>query len=144
MTPERFQTIVEAYGANARRWPEAERDSALEWASQHREQADVMLASSGELDDWLDADIVKPASTALFDRIVDSAPAARPWQFWRRPRMRWPGIAVAGVGVGVAGGLAGALIVSFVLLTAATTTPVHDAAYLATGFTGPTSDGSDE
>jgi len=36
MTPERFHTIVAAYGADAQRWPRDERNDALEWARVHR------------------------------------------------------------------------------------------------------------
>lgn len=32
MTPERFRTIVAAYGADARRWPDGERAAAEAWA----------------------------------------------------------------------------------------------------------------
>jgi hypothetical protein len=143
MTPERFRTIVEAYGADARRWPDAERDAAREYAAQHRAEADALLAQSATLDAWLDADRLAPARAELFDRIVASAPSPRPWMFWRRPRMRWSGFAAAGVGVGLVGGFAGALAVSFFVLTA-TPTATHESSYMTTGFGGPTSEWSDE
>ena len=39
MKAERFQAIVEAYGADPARWPEAERDAALVYAEQAGEEA---------------------------------------------------------------------------------------------------------
>ena len=38
MTPERFHQIVEAYGADPRRWPSAERAAGQAWAQRHRQQ----------------------------------------------------------------------------------------------------------
>jgi hypothetical protein len=64
MTPERFRAIVDAYGAHARRWPEAERAAAIEWATQHRAQADALLADAAQLDAWLESDTVAAPDTA--------------------------------------------------------------------------------
>lgn len=143
MTPERFRTLIEAYGADARRWPATERDAAREWADRHPLDADTILEQAATLDAWLDADRLAPVTADLIDRIVASAPEPARWMFWRRPRLRWSGVAIAGVGVGFAGGLAGAFAVSFFLLT---TTPAstHDASSMTTGFGGPTSEWSDE
>ena len=145
MTPERFRTIVEAYGADARRWPATERDAARDWAARHPAQAGALLAESADIDDWLDSDRVAPPRAELFDRVIASAPAPRRWTFWPRFPARWPRLAVAGVGVSLAGGVAGAFAVSFFLLSAApSATATHESTYMTTGFGSPTSEGSDE
>jgi hypothetical protein len=90
MTPERFRTIVDAYGADARRWPEAERAAAQAWASAHRIEADAIFAESAPLDAWLDGHVVAPPPRALFDGIVASAPARPPEG---RAALPWGGVA---------------------------------------------------
>lgn len=109
MTPERFHQIVEAYGADPRRWPQLERAAAQGWADAHRAQADAYLAEAAELDTWLAADHVAPPDAALQQRIIGSAPRRRPAA--QRRAWWWSGAAVAGVGL--LGGAAGALAVSF-------------------------------
>ncbi|HTK00423.1 MAG TPA: hypothetical protein VL522_12420 [Bordetella sp.] len=149
MTPERFRTIVDAYGTDSRRWPEAERAAARAWASAHRMEADAIFAESAPLDAWLDGHVVTPPARALFDGIVASAPRqegttsapARP-AFWRRGRVWWSSMVFAGVGV--AGGFVGAFAVSLYMVTTVAP-PVHrDAPWLETGFGNPVSDWSEE
>src|ERR1700743_2589544 len=53
MTPDRFRTIVDAYGADARHWPADERAAALAWADTHQDEAHALLAASAQLDAWL-------------------------------------------------------------------------------------------
>ncbi|HEY1610385.1 MAG TPA: hypothetical protein VGG24_14050 [Paraburkholderia sp.] len=113
MTPERFHTLVDAWGADSRRWPDAEREDALAWARAHRAEADAAFAAARDLDAWLACDPLAPPSHALVERIVAGAPAridagARRRRFW------WSGVGVAGVGL--AGALAGAVAMSFVVL----------------------------
>ncbi|MEM5299575.1 hypothetical protein VSR82_35350 [Burkholderia sp. JPY481] len=138
MTPERFQQIVAAYGADARRWPERERAAALQWARAHRDEADAALSDAAGLDAWLAADWIEPPSLELQRRIIDGAPARRPaarWRFW------WSGAAVAGVGL--LGGVAGALAVSFFVLTE-NAPVVHESSYLTSSFGGSSADWSGE
>ncbi|ADG17837.1 hypothetical protein [Paraburkholderia atlantica] len=138
MTPERFHQIVAAYGADARRWPEREREAAQEWARAHRDEADAVLIDAAGLDAWLAADRIEPPSLELQRRVIDGAPARRPtarWRFW------WSGAAVAGVGL--LGGVAGALAVSFFLLTE-NAPAVHESSYLTSSFGGSSADWSGE
>ena len=65
MTPERFHQIVEAYGADPRRWPQQERAAAQAWAQSHRAEADALLAEAAGVDAWLAADKVEPPDAAL-------------------------------------------------------------------------------
>ena len=77
MTPERFRTIVAAYGSDARRWPDGERAAAEAWARAHPGDALAALDDAAELDAWLANDTVAPPAPALVERIVATAPAAR-------------------------------------------------------------------
>ncbi|KWF71158.1 hypothetical protein [Burkholderia pseudomultivorans] len=138
MTPERFRTIVAAYGADARRWPDGERAAAEAWARAHPADALAALDDAAELDAWLARDSVAPPAPALVERIVATAPA--PHRARRRGRVWWSGAAFAGVGL--AGALAGAVVVSMLMLGSAP--PVHEPGYLTTTFGGPGIDGSDE
>ncbi|MGF6652127.1 hypothetical protein OKW34_002689 [Paraburkholderia youngii] len=138
MTPERFHQIVAAYGADARRWPEREREAAQEWARAHRDEADAVLSDAAGLDAWLAADRIEPPSLELQRRIIDGAPLRRPAARWR---LWWSGAAVAGVGL--LGGVAGALAVSFFVLTE--NVPVlHESSYLTSSFGGSSADWSGE
>ncbi|AXF16920.1 hypothetical protein PQQ88_24125 [Paraburkholderia caledonica] len=139
MTPERFHQIVEAYGADPRRWPQQERAAAQAWADAHRAQADAYLAVAAELDTWLAADHVAPPDAALQQRIIGSAPRRRPAA--QRRAWWWSGAAVAGVGL--LGGAAGALAVSFFVLTE-TVPPMHESSYLTSSFGGSSADWSGE
>lgn len=113
MTPERFHSLVDAWGADSRRWPDAERADALAWARAHRAEADAALAAARDLDAWLACDRIAPPSSALVERIVAGAPA-RADAGSRRRRFWWSGVGVAGVGL--AGALAGAVAMSFIVL----------------------------
>ncbi|KWA22297.1 hypothetical protein WT41_20475 [Burkholderia territorii] len=139
MTPERFRTIVAAYGSDARRWPQDERAAAEAWAQAHPRDALEALDDAAELDAWLMQDTVAPPAPALVERIVASAPVRQRER--RRGKVWWSGAAFAGVGL--AGALAGAVAVSMLMLGGA---PVaqHEPGYLTTTFGGPSIDGGDE
>jgi hypothetical protein len=133
MTPERFHQIVEAYGADPRRWPMRERAAAEAWASSHRAEADAVLSDATTIDAWLAADKIDPPGAALQQRVVERAPARR--------RLWWSGAAVAGVGL--LGGVAGAFAVSFFVLTE-NAPALHDSSYLTSSFGGTSADWSGE
>ncbi|MGY6125618.1 hypothetical protein ACW9YV_09025 [Paraburkholderia strydomiana] len=139
MTPERFHQIVEAYGADPRRWPQQERAAAQGWADAHRAQADAYLAEAAELDTWLAADHVALPDAALQQRIIGSAPRRRP----AAPRHAWWWSGAAVAGIGLLGGAAGALAVSFFVLTE-TVPPMHESSYLTSSFGGSSADWSGE
>nr|WKF61163.1 hypothetical protein HUO10_005693 [Paraburkholderia busanensis] len=141
MTPERFQQIVEAYGADARRWPQQERAAAQAWATLHRAQADALLDEAAGLDAWLAADKVEPPSAALRERVLRGAPVRQPGPAGTPRRWWWSGAAVAGVGL--LGGVAGAFAVSFFLVTGSVA-PVHESSYLTSSFGGTSADWSGE
>ncbi|MBN3752726.1 hypothetical protein G3N95_07215 [Paraburkholderia sp. Tr-20389] len=150
MTPERFRAIVDAYGADARHWPVAERTAASAWADQHRSEADALLADAAQLDLWLAGDTVAAPDPSLVERVVASAPARRrsrrlslAWPGGRLRRAGWWWSGAAFAGVGLIGGVAGALAVSFFLVTGSPS-PGPESSYLTTGFGGTAADWSGE
>jgi hypothetical protein len=138
MTPERFQQIVQAYGADPRRWPRDERAAAEARAQSHRAAADAVLSAAADLDAWLAADQLDPPGAALQQRIIERAPVRRPAG---RRQLWWSGAAVAGVGL--LGGVAGAFAVSVFVLTE-TAPVVPESSYLTSSFGGTSADWSGE
>lgn len=104
MTKDQFQELAEAYGGEIARWPEPLRDEAALLAAAEPAFAQATLAREASLDAALDALPRPHASTALHDRILAAAPAARR----RRPRLFW--LAPAGVGAALAGVAAAGLL----------------------------------
>lgn len=82
MTIERFKVLVEAYGANPARWPEAERAVAEAFANATPE-AQRVLAESSALDRLLDAAPTAPVTRELEMRVLDGFAARKdrriPW-----------------------------------------------------------------
>jgi hypothetical protein len=143
MTPERFHTIVDVYGADPRRWPAPERADAQAWAARHTAEADAALTQAAGIDAWLARDTVEPPSLALAQRIAASAPVPAPARR-RRPRATawWSGAAVAGVGL--VGALAGGFAVSFFVMTTTASQLQPESSYLTTSFGGSSADWSGE
>lgn len=101
MTPERFAAILDAYGAEPRRWPEAERPAAL--AHLHAApDAVARLEAAADVDDLLGPSRLPAPSIALHRRVIASAQARRAW---RRAGLWWSGLALAGAAA--AGALTG-------------------------------------
>ena len=76
MTKERFLEILDAYGADSRRWPEAERSDALRFAAIG--EADILdaVAQARSLDDMLDGAAVPTLSTQAMARLrADARPS---------------------------------------------------------------------
>lgn len=73
MTAERFLALVAAYGADARRWPEAERAAAQAFAVAEPERARAALADADATDALLCASRAAPPSMPLRDRVIASA-----------------------------------------------------------------------
>jgi hypothetical protein len=96
MTLPRLRAILDAYGADASRWPADERDAALRLlarsseARRHRDAAAV-------LDDALDAAPTEVASPALASRVLGAAP--------RRRRVRIERLIVVAAPLAAAAGL---------------------------------------
>ena len=113
MDLERFQRLVEAYGADPARWPVALRADAQGFLAQ-TPAGERLVEVERALDAQLDAWRLEPPSVALRDRIVAFRPpvrAARPAWRSRRLWLSGAGLAaacVAGVLAGVNIGAGGA------------------------------------
>jgi hypothetical protein len=104
MDESRFRALVEAYGADPGRWPEAEREAALDFVNAEGEGAQRLLDEAAELDHLLTAAVSVSADSALETAILANVPGRK-----RTPQLepspRWAGIAAGvalmlGAGVG--------------------------------------------
>jgi hypothetical protein len=134
MTSQRFARIVDAYGADPRRWPDAERAAACDFAQAHPDEAQARLAAAAWLDAGLAADTLEPVDRSLRRRIIASGQGAgRRRTQGARPRLWWlSGAALAGAGV--AGLVAGAMATSFFIARGEGVAPVHEPSFWSTGF----------
>ena len=143
MTPERFLAMLDAYGAELQRWPAAERDAARTLAAEGPLELRERFREAAALDELLEADRVAGPDARLMQRVIDSAApiklAARgnaPW--WNQ--WLWP----AGfAGAGLAGSVAGAVLVS-VALRSGTPQRAIDWPERGTAFSELSSDWSEE
>lgn len=111
MTPERFRRIVDSYGASPARWQEAERAAAQAFMLRDAGAAASAMREAATLDRLLAGQHVEPPGAALVGSILAAAYARRTRQRWWRLISRGGAFA----GLGMAGVLAGALAVAFVL-----------------------------
>lgn len=105
MNRERFEQLLEAYGADSARWPAADRAAAAEFAARHAGEL------AGALDDAraLDAALATTRggaieTSALAAKVLAGAPRRRT-PFDRRAVWALAACAVFGVAIGYGGGL---------------------------------------
>jgi len=103
MTMERLQFLLDAYGANRERWPEAERDSASALLAAS-EEARALVRDAARLDALLDFVSAPDPSPALIERALASAPAALPVRR-RVSRRGWQRLAFAAAPLAAAAAL---------------------------------------
>jgi len=113
MTPERFEYLADAYGANLRRWPAAEQPAARALLDSGDAQARASLAQALALDTLLDSHRLPAPHPALAHRIAASAALAPRHSLWRGHQTLWSRLGL--LGVGLAGIAAGMLAVSLSL-----------------------------
>lgn len=107
MTSERFHALVQAYGGDARRWPDSERAAALAFRATHPELARAVLAEADAVDDLLSRSPAPRVSVELRDRMVAAAQAGRRVGRWWIDRAAvalgagWAAAACAGMAAGV-------------------------------------------
>lgn len=111
MTDDRFAALADIYGGDLRRWPAGERAAAEAQLASGDPTFAAMLARADRLDAWLEGYRVAAPASGLVDRIITTAPRSR--ILWRRARLWWSGLGLAGVGL--AGALAGSLAISVAL-----------------------------
>ena len=102
MDRTRFSAIVEAYGAEPRRWPAVERDAAAAFVAEDP-GVEADLADARRLEHWLDANVTPEPSAASRRRIVEAAPRGASWRWalnWWAPGAGLAAAAVAGVVAG--------------------------------------------
>lgn len=106
MNRERFEQVLAAYGADSKRWPEAERAALMAFIVANSEAA-TMLAEAQAVDALLDA-AREPlaANPQLASRILNAAPRkiVRVASFDTRARWALAACALLGVIVGYGGG----------------------------------------
>ena len=105
MDRERFADLLDAYGADFRRWPAEARAQAAAFAAQDAEAA-ALIGEARKLDAVLDGarDEAGP-SADLAARILAAAPRAQRPAFDRRAMLALAACAVFGVLIGYGGGL---------------------------------------
>ncbi|MBU1376021.1 MAG: hypothetical protein KKE02_03090 [Alphaproteobacteria bacterium] len=125
MTPERFETLAQAWGGDIARWPNAEREAAALLMAARPAWVRDILAGAVDLDDLLDAVPVPTGSPGLTARIVAGAPRprARRWIGWLMP---------AGMGVGLAAACAAGVVAGVQLHAPSSTPAASDADALLT------------
>lgn len=125
MSRSRFEAILDAYGADPRRWPDSERAAAQAFARTDA-RGPALLAAAADLDALIRLPAPAPASDALREAIVGAA-KARP----RRAPLWWAG---AGLGAALAGAAAGALTMGVLAPGMATELSADQALAAATAF----------
>lgn len=105
MDRERFAYLLDAYGADFRRWPAQVRAQAAAFAAQDAETA-ALIGEARKLDAVLDGarDEAGP-SADLAARILAAAPRAQRPAFDRRAMLALAACAVFGVLIGYGGGM---------------------------------------
>lgn len=105
MNRERFEHLLEAYGADFARWPEGERAAGEAFARWNAGEIAAPLASARALDAVLDSVKAERLDLdALTATVLASAPRARP-VFDRRAIYALAACAVFGVLIGYGGGM---------------------------------------
>ena len=133
MTSERFLALVAAYGADARRWPEAERAAARAFAAAEPDAATPALAEADAADALLHASRMTRPSAALRDRVIASA--AEAGLKARREGRRWLDRLALALGAGwaaaaCAGIVAGVMMTSYLTADAQAEAVLYQASLL--------------
>jgi hypothetical protein len=106
MDRERFEYLLAAYGADFRRWPEAERAAGEAFAAQHGADVSSPIAEAQALDGALSQAPDMAPSPALLARVRAAAPRqrSRP-SFDYRAALALAACAVFGLVLGYGGGM---------------------------------------
>lgn len=123
MDRARFEALLDAYGADVGRWPDAERAAAEAFLARDGAMVREALREAGEIDALLAHAAAAPTNDALAALILAGAPR-RIDGFDRRALLALAACAVFGVVLGYGGGL----------LAPA---PLEDDSYFAMAFEAP-------
>ncbi len=107
MDRKRFEQVLDAYGADPKRWPEAERAEADAFRAAHPDIADALVAQARTLDGLLDTARDPARDTSLLAaRILKQAPVAPAARSnFLRPAIALAACAVFGIVLGFGGGM---------------------------------------
>lgn len=125
MTSERFLALVAAYGADARRWPEAERAAAAAFAAAEPHAAAPALVEADAADALLHASRAVHPSMALRDRVIASA--AEAGLRARREGRRWLDRLALALGAGWAAAACAGMVAGVMMTTYLTADAQADA-----------------
>ncbi len=131
MDARRFEALASAYGGRLQAWPDAARAHAEAFA--RSAEGAAILARASALDGLLDAYAVPAPASALHARILADGHARLASR--RRERLWWSGFGLAGLGL--AGALAGALLVGVIAPTSDGVHTAFDAETTAFGDLAP-------
>lgn len=108
MTDARLIALIEAWGADVKAFPEAERDAAAALLAEAPQRFATHLTAAREMDALLCTVPESLPSAALTAALIDSAPRPRPQRRnWFAAIPRWPAAgALASLAIGLAIGLA--------------------------------------
>jgi ferric-dicitrate binding protein FerR (iron transport regulator) len=99
----RFEALLDAYGAEPRRWP-ADRRAAAEAFLARSSEAQALHAAAARLDALIDTAAIEPAPAHLVGRAIAAAPQPRARGSWfgglLRPAAGLAFAAVLGLGLG--------------------------------------------
>jgi hypothetical protein len=105
MDRDRFRQLLEAYGADTRRWPAEERAPAAAFRLQHGVELKTEIDEARRLDETLDSASEQLGSLdTLSARILAQAPRQREASFDRRALWALAACAVFGLVAGYGGG----------------------------------------
>ncbi len=106
MNRERFDHLLEAYGADFRRWPAEERAAGEAFGAAHAGEVAGAMAAARGLDSALDAAVAGEPTPALSARILVAAPKPRVRTgFDQRAGWALAACALIGVMLGFGGGM---------------------------------------
>jgi hypothetical protein len=114
MDAARFRTLAAAYGADPRRWPQAEREAAAAFAAVSPEEAERALEAERGLDALLDAAPAAVPSAQLREAVIASAPRPRAVRRHARGWFLLPGAGLAAACA--AGALVGGVLAQHAVL----------------------------
>jgi hypothetical protein len=101
MDAHRFEQLASAFGADFRRWPAAEREAAMAFATANRTESERLLFDARMIDAALEAATAPQPTYELRQQVISTAPQPRP----RRLRANaWFWIPSAGVAAACAAG----------------------------------------
>lgn len=138
MDAKRFAALAAAYGGDLRRWPEAERVAGMDFAA--GDMGVSILRHAGRLDTLLDSYRAEAPGKALHDNVLRTAD--RHLTQRRRQRLWWLGLGLAGIGL--AGAMAGLVLVTVVTPEAGSDHYVLDANATAFGDASPDAENGEE